>query len=199
MRSFLLASLLATTIGCSPYDPDLGGAPYLCADTEPKCPDGYTCQPDTQGNQICLSTSGNVIDAPSNGFQCKNDSNLETSNGTNNDTKESAFLTGIPQSRMSLNLSDLAICPEGDRDTYMLSTSVAAQNIEATTTWTSGDPVTVVIQNATGNTIATAQPAGEMMLRAYAANVNAGTYYVQVSAGANTKNNYTLLMAVTGP
>ncbi|CAN5720994.1 hypothetical protein BH11MYX2_BH11MYX2_27760 [soil metagenome] len=51
--AFLIAALAA----CSPYSPDLGNAPYICADTDPRCPDGYACQ--TIGAQnVCVDSSG---------------------------------------------------------------------------------------------------------------------------------------------
>ncbi|HEY4180936.1 MAG TPA: hypothetical protein VGM90_29035 [Kofleriaceae bacterium] len=48
---------LAALNACSPYSPDLGNAPYICADTDPKCPDGYACQAIGTQN-VCVDSSG---------------------------------------------------------------------------------------------------------------------------------------------
>src|SRR5438128_2596672 len=48
--------LVLLAAACSPYDPNLPPEPFLCGTSEPKCPDGYTCQ--TQGTQlVCTTTS----------------------------------------------------------------------------------------------------------------------------------------------
>jgi hypothetical protein len=51
-----LAARCAVVLGlaaCTPYDPSLPGTPFLCASEEPRCPDGYTCVPDTMGRLVC--------------------------------------------------------------------------------------------------------------------------------------------------
>lgn len=49
--------LLAVVSACSPYNPELGNAPYLCASEDPQCPDGYTCQQIGTQN-VCVNGSG---------------------------------------------------------------------------------------------------------------------------------------------
>lgn len=50
-RALLFA--IAALGACTPYDPQLGPTPFLCGDTEPKCPDGYTCQMNGGGSGVC--------------------------------------------------------------------------------------------------------------------------------------------------
>jgi hypothetical protein len=57
MRALVIALALAA---CSPYDPSLPPAPFLCATDEPRCPDGFTCVADGK-QMVCVSHS--VADA----------------------------------------------------------------------------------------------------------------------------------------
>jgi hypothetical protein len=47
--------LVLLVAACSPYDPNLPAQPFLCGPSEPKCPDGYTCQ--TVGTQLVCTTT----------------------------------------------------------------------------------------------------------------------------------------------
>src|SRR5215813_9983198 len=109
MKTLLPIILLAA---CSPYSPDLGAAPFLCGDTDPKCPDGYMCT--TMGSaNVCLQPNGHVPDG-GNG-NCADDSALEP-----NDTIQTAFQTPVADTKPSLVFAGLAICPAGDKDTYSI-------------------------------------------------------------------------------
>jgi hypothetical protein len=44
MRALCFA--LAALAACTPYDPSLPDAPFLCATDEPRCPDGFVCVTD---------------------------------------------------------------------------------------------------------------------------------------------------------
>ncbi|HEY0194409.1 MAG TPA: hypothetical protein VGC42_25025 [Kofleriaceae bacterium] len=46
---------------CSPYDPSLPHRPFLCGDTAPRCPDGYTCI--TDGDRMVCSDQPAEFDA----------------------------------------------------------------------------------------------------------------------------------------
>lgn len=193
--SFLLLSL-GGLAACSSYNPDLGGAPYLCADAEPKCPEGYTCQDDGTGRNVCFSANGMIVDAAPVGFQCADDSAIEHANGASNDTIQTAY--PAPMQPMSA-FAGLAICPEGDKDHFLVNITVANQNLEVTTSWDSGMPVSVSILNGGGTSINNGTSSGANMLRAYAANLPIGSYYAQAYGSATTKNNYRLAIKVTGP
>ena len=198
MRSALIfASLsLSSLLGaCNAYDPDLGGAPFLCAAAEPKCPDGYACMADGTGRQICQSTSGNVVDAAVSGFQCADDSIIEKPD--KNDTVGSAYVTPVASQRPEITFSGLAICPEGDKDTYQIQVTAANSNLEVITSWDSGMPISVSILNGSGASINNGTSSGEKSIRAYAANLPVGTYYAQAYAAANVKNNYKISLKVS--
>ena len=197
MRSLLLSGFgLSLVVGCSPFDPDLGGVPYKCgpAGTEPRCPENYTCQ--TVGtSEVCVSNEGPGPDGMVSGFQCADDSLLE---GTSkNDTIQNAYATPVAQQRNDISFAGVAICPEGDKDNYLIVTTVANSNIEVITSWDSGMPVSVSILTAGGTSINNGTANGENMLRAYAANVPVGSYYANAYAAANAKNNYRISIKVT--
>ena len=99
----------------------------------------------------------------------------------------------------SIMLGPVSICPEGDKDTYLVNISTAMSNIEATSTWESGMPVNVAILNSGGTSInnGTAPSGSVNTLRAYAANLPIGIYYVQTSAAANVKNNYKVAVTIS--
>lgn len=52
-RLIALGLGLVALAACSPYDPSLPPAPFLCGDQEPRCPDGYTCVADRDGKRVC--------------------------------------------------------------------------------------------------------------------------------------------------
>ena len=57
--------LVLLVAACSPYDPNLPPEPFLCGPSEPKCPDGYTCQ--TVGTQLVCTTGASGTDGGNNG------------------------------------------------------------------------------------------------------------------------------------
>jgi hypothetical protein len=193
-NSLLILSLSSAVLGACGYNPDLGGTPFLCAAEEPKCPDGYECMADTTGRQVCYSTSGNIVDAQVSGFQCADDSLLEGM--TKNDTIASAYSTPVASTKPEITFAGLAICPEGDKDTYKMDVSVIS-DVEVTTSWDAGMPVSVVLLGPGGATLVTGTSNGEKSLRAFGANLAAGTYYAQAYAAATTKQNYKITLKVT--
>ena len=50
----------AAASACSPYDPSLPMTPFVCADDEPRCPDGYVCVPDPDGRHVCRAANAAV-------------------------------------------------------------------------------------------------------------------------------------------
>jgi hypothetical protein len=142
------------------------------------------------GVMVCFSESGGVVDAGPVGFQCADDSTLETSNGTSNDTIQSAYATPVQTQFPMISFAGLAICPQGDKDTYLINVSRAGTNIEVVTSWESGMPISISILGSGGATLNNGTSSGETSIRAYVANVPVGTYYAQAYAAANVKNNY---------
>lgn len=196
MRSLSFLLLAAALAACNGYDPQLPGRAFACDTAEPRCPDGYSCQDEGMGSMVCFSESGGVVDAPVSGFQCADDSALETPG--RNDTTGTAFATPIASAtRKSISFAGLAICPEGDKDTYQVNIITAMSNLEAVTEWPSGMPVSVSILGSGGATLNNGTSSGANMLRAYVANLPVGVYYVQAYAAANVKNNYKVTLTVT--
>jgi hypothetical protein len=198
MRTLPFLFLIAATSACSPYSPDLGGAPVLCGSAEPKCPDGYTCMAGSGGSpDVCLAPNGAVPVDGSSG-DCADDSMLEPNN-----TIATAWQTPVDSPKKVFPLGSLAICPAGDKDTYAVNISTANETLEVLAEF---DPARATLQgsilNSGGIPIANASPVAGMtgQIHAAAANLPKGTYYAQIygpSSGAVTTNNYKLTLTVT--
>lgn len=199
MRSLIsLAFVLSAFAACSPYSPELGDVPFLCGSAEPRCPDGYTCMAGSSGGEYCLAPNGVIpIDAPAT--NCANDQQLEP----NNDYM-TAFQTPVATQKSMLTFAGLAICPDGDKDTYALSTVAANQNIELTIEYEDGGAaLSASILNGNGTPIMNASPVTGMprVIKAMVPNVPVGVYYAQVYGppmGAVKTNNYKMSIVVTG-
>lgn len=191
MRNTLL--IISLGLGACGYNPDLGGTPFLCGENG-ACPDGYDCVADSMARMVCQSASGNIVDASVSGFQCADDAILEGAN--KNDTIGTAYSTPVASTKPDITFAGLAICPEGDKDTYKMDVSVVS-DVEVITTWDAGNPVSVSILGAGGATLVNGTSSGPMSLKAFAANLSAGTYYAQAYASATTKNNYKISLKVT--
>lgn len=197
MRALSLLILALAAGACSPYSPDLGAEPFLCGSGTPACPDGYTCTMGA-GSGVCTKVGGSgiVVDAPSG--NCANDSALEP-----NDSITMAWQTPV-DTRKTFPLSQLAICPAGDKDTYAMAITVEGENIEVLIDYdTSGAALQGGILLSNGNTAAAAMPitGSPGHIRAYLAMAPVGEYYAQVfgpAQGAST-NNYNLTINITGP
>ena len=193
-----LAILFLAAAACSPYSPDLGAAPFLCGSGTPACPDGYACTMGTGTDGVCTKMGGSGIPVDGTPSNCANDSSLEP-----NDSITMAWQTPV-DTRKTFPLSMLAICPDGDKDTYSMTISTEGENVEVLIDYdTTGAALQGGILLSNGNTAAAAMPisgsAGH--IRAYLANASAGTYYAQVygpAQGPGT-NNYNLTINVTGP
>ena len=194
MRSFSLLLVLGLFGACSPYDPELGNAPFLCGSAEPRCPEGYTCQPNGSG-EVCLAPGGTVPDAGRG--NCADDSTLEP-----NDSIQMAFQTPVATQKNNLMFAGLAICPAGDVDNYSITITMANQNLEMIIEYdASGADLQGSILNSGGTPIANAA----MMTgvsgsrRAYTPNLPVGTYYAKVYGPTAGTGNYKLTVNVTGP
>lgn len=195
MRSFIsLAFVLPVFAACSPYKPELGDVPFFCGPSEPRCPDGYTCEEGSNG-AYCLGPNATIpIDAPD--FVCDDDTPLEP----NNDCM-SAFVVPV---KPSITFAGLAICPKNDKDTYSVTIG-ANQNLEMLVEFEDGGAaISGSILNKDCNPIMNASPVDGMprVIHGYTPNLAAGTYYVQAygpPTGALQVNNYKLTINVTGP
>lgn len=200
MRTLLLASLLSAA-ACSPYDPDLGAAPFRCGPVEQgqRCPDGYTCIPGQGSNapEVCIENGGNGMLPDAGTGTCADDRSLEP-----NDSTGTAWVTPVDSTK-SFPLAALAICPAGDKDTYSVMITQANENLEMLIQYQAGGAeLQGAILNSAGISIGNAISTGSGTKRAYTPNLPTGIYYVQVtgpSSGTATTNNYSLTINVTGP
>ena len=197
MRAFALVLLSAAA--CSPYSPDLGAAPFLCGSAAPLCPDGYTCNMASGSAGVCTKAGGSGVPVDGTPSNCADDSSLEP-----NDSITMAWQTPV-DTRKNFPLSMLAICPDGDKDTYSMAITVANENIEVLVDFdVTGAALQGAILNSGGTAIANAMPitGSPGHIRAYVANVPVGTYYAQVFgpiSGSPATNNYNLTINITGP
>lgn len=187
MKAFPLFALVTA---CSAYNPDLGGAPYKCGDSDPQCPDGYVCDasdPDP-ARHVCVLPGGSPDGG--NNLQCRDDSPFGS-----NDTFQNAFVT--PVAGMPMFTGRAAVCPENDKDHYQFNITTANTNIEVTTTWeTAGAALNTSILNSAGTTIGNAGPMGANSVRVCIPNMNIGMFYVVVFAPPTIKNNYDFTIKV---
>ena len=193
--AFIPFALIAA---CTPYDPNLGPAPFLCgpADQSQRCPEGYFCMTvDTR--DVCLSPNGTLPPDASEG-SCNNDSPLEP-----NDTLETAYQTAVATQKLEQPFAGLAICPGTDKDNYAITITTQGQNLEFTVDWEpDGAKLQTSILSAGGIPIANGSPVGELQRKAMVAGLQPGVYYGQVysdGSGAMKTNNYRMNIKVTGP
>jgi hypothetical protein len=192
--------LLAGFAACTPYDPDLGSAPFLCGPMEqtPRCPDGYACLMQNM-NEYCVQEGGSVpIDGRN--ANCADDTALEP-----NETIQMAYQTPVATQKMTVSFAGLAICPPGDKDTYSITITTANQNLEMLIEYDDGGAeLQGSLLNSGGVPIANAAAVSGVnrQKRAYTPNLPVGTYYAQVygpNSGTLTTNNYKLTVNATGP
>lgn len=201
MRSLLFLVLVSVATACSPYDPDLGPAPFLCGppDQDPRCPDGYTCMAAGSGGAEYCVASGGTVPVDASNLNCANDSSLEP-----NDSIQTAFQTPVATTKTTFTLAGLAICPMGDKDNYSITITTANQNLEVLIEFdpAMGAELQGSILNAGGTPIANASPMSAGVKRAYTPNLPTGTYYASVfgpMSGSLLTNNYKMTINVTGP
>lgn len=184
---FVVLSVLALA-ACSPYEPDLGPAPFKCGDSDPRCPDGYTCNEAAAAGPTCekVGGGGGTVDAPPSGFQCANETGIEP-----NDSTATAFATPVAGMKTDFMLGPVSICTDGDRDYYKIELSTTS-NVEIITSWDSGQPVNIALVSMADTQLAVGTPATETSLRACAVALPPNIYFAKASAGAGVKNNYRL-------
>ena len=196
-KSILLAACgasAAALAACSPFAPELGNTPYLCADQEPRCPESYACLEDGNGRSICVAPGGTLPDArpdSGGGFQCAPDDVLEP-----NDTIAEAFQTDVGVGPPVRAFGPISTCPEGDRDHYQINVVTANRGIEVITRWDSGLPVSCAILNEAGGLIANGTAMGTNATRACAIGLTVRPYYAVAFSPMNLKSNYRIEMRI---
>ena len=185
----ILALALFAAAACSPFDPDLGNAPYKCGDVEPRCPEGYACDssdPDPT-RHVCVAPGGLTPDGGTSGFQCLDDSSIEP-----NDTFMMATETTLNGGAATMYRAGAALCPELDKDHWRFVVVTANTNVQLLVEWESGMPLSASILNAAGTSIGNASPMGDKAVRVCVPNLPAGSYFTSVFAASTVKNNFTM-------
>ena len=205
MRAFAFS--LTALAAC--YSPTLGNDPFFCGSAAPACPDGYTCQMNTQTmKMVCVSSSGGspTDGAGSGSFQCDDDGTFE---GTSkNDTISTAFDTPVAIQRSSVTFAGLAICPATDKDYYRVDFAASTTTLSATVVYddptvAGAGPLQMTIDNNTGAAVATATLVTGMP-NTISATVSmqpmaSSPYYIQVQGDGVHQNNYKLTINATSP
>ena len=197
MQISRIAPLVAVAaIGCSPYDPELGAHPFLCANTRPRCPDGYVCVPAAGSDEICAlseaSPDGGTGGGDS-GLQCDVDNGREP-----NDSIDVATLISDTGGTAPI---DAVLCPETDIDVYHLTVDATGEAIRVDVSYDSTHgPLQIDLLNSTGLVIRSATRVGNDPdhLRVDFANLAAGTYFARVeSMPPGFRTNYQVTFLVT--
>jgi hypothetical protein len=192
MKSLFLAGFGAAALAaCSPFDPDLGVRPYLCATAEPRCPADYACM-ENGGREICVQAGVELADARPDtptGFQCAPDGALEP-----NDMLSEAYQTDVGSGAPSRAFGPISICPEGDKDHYQVNVTVADKGVEVITRWASGMTISCSLLNSAGTSIANCTAMGQGAMRACVPNLPTGVYYAVALSPSGMRNNYTIEM-----
>ena len=181
----LLAVGAAALAACSPYDPDLGAAPYLCASQAPRCPDDYTCLEDG-GRPVCVPSSV-APDGRTGPPACATDGVLEP-----NDSINQAYQTDVGPGVPMRMYSPLSVCPASDKDFFQINIAVVNKGIRVVTRWDSGAPITCDLLNASAVPIAKGAAMGPGAIRACVTNLPTGIYYAVVFSDQGLQNNYNL-------
>jgi hypothetical protein len=195
MRRLLLLAFITSAAGaCTSYNPSLPQEPFLCADDDPKCPDGYACV--VSGNQnLCMAEGGG---SGSGTFQCADDSQLE--GASRNDTIATAFPTGVAdRPGMTITFDGAAICPATDVDDYGIVLALQ-QNIEIRVEYDSdGGALQAAILSSDGSVAksATAVQGATDTIDAVVETAPAGQYYASVFGSGSTENNYKITISIT--
>lgn len=196
MRTLAFLITAAALAACNPYDPDLGARPFKCGTSEPRCPDGYTCN-GTGTTAVCEqagAADAHPASADASHVQCGTDSMIEP-----NDDLGHALQTPVRNSTADYQLVKLAICPAGDIDMYGFNTTAVGQNVRITLTYDpSQGPLAMQLQTRNGTPAGfDGQPSGNTIV-IVTNRLSVDQWYLKVSAAtAGAVNNYDLDINVT--
>jgi hypothetical protein len=194
LASRIAPLIAAAAIGCSPFDPNLGAHPFLCANTAPRCPEGYVCVDGPGSGEVCaLPHAGPDGGGGDSGLQCDVDSDREP-----NDAIETATL--ISQTGATDPI-DAVLCPDTDIDIYHLTVDTTGKAIRVDVSYDSSrGPLAIDLLNSTGLVIRSATRVGNDPdhLRVDFDNLASGDYYARVQAmDAGFRSNYQVTFIVT--
>jgi hypothetical protein len=191
-------AVAAAIAACTPYDPNLGGTPFLCGPQSPPCPAGFACE-DQTGQMVCANKNAGSGSGSSGGFPCADNGQLQPGPSIT-----TAYQTPVASGRSSITYGPVGLCPGGIRQTYAVDIiENGVQTLKATITYQAdGDPLNVLLLTSSGQTAATGS--ANAIPDSAVASVPAepsGMAYVQVigpatPGSADGENNYLLGISV---
>jgi hypothetical protein len=177
---------------CSVYSPDLGGTPFLCGTSEPRCPDGYVA---VDVSVIrCECQKPGLLDAGSDYF-CYPDP----------DEPNEAFSDPTPvpiQPPLPEVFENVSICPGADVDVYrVMIAKVGSQlAVEVLFDDTRQPPRLDLLDLSGGSLHPIVLSPDPGKLQATIVTTYVGAHHVEVRAGDRGEEvNYTLRIQVTEP
>jgi len=130
----VLTSLLALVVSCGEPTQKTGEIGAACYPNG-TCNVGLSCSAGVCYPADAPSPTDASVDSPLDGppdappdapFVCHNDNAFEP-----NETLQTAFATGVQTTQTSVTYNNLAICPSGDADHYLVAITAANTNFEA--------------------------------------------------------------------
>ncbi|MFH0900481.1 MAG: hypothetical protein V2A73_07615 [Pseudomonadota bacterium] len=205
---------IVASIGCNPYDPNLGEEPFRCGTDIPRCPSGYhdvTIPQPELGVAVCechrgpapeLDAIHGQADAMPD-FSCKaEDDKTFTGDPDGNESIEEAAPTRqqFSQTDKSWSQSKLTICPYDDIDVFAVPMPEATPTLlEVRMIYEpSFGALAMSILDKDNKPIAEGSAVGSEKtgeLIAKCAPTNGATYYVRISAH-NRPNGYDLAVSL---
>ncbi|HKA87305.1 MAG TPA: hypothetical protein VKE22_06535 [Haliangiales bacterium] len=185
-------ALLVLGAACRAYDPDLGGAPFLCGTTDPRCPDGYVA---VDVSVIrCECRRPGPADA-GDGYACYPDPHEP------NESFTDATPVGI-QPPLPKVFDNISICPGTDVDVYEVLIAKVGSRLDVDVLFDAArEAPRLDLTDMTGHNLgATVLNPGAGKLSASIVARYAGAHHVELRAGpAGQTVNYTLRIQVTEP
>ncbi|HTJ43890.1 MAG TPA: hypothetical protein VL463_17410 [Kofleriaceae bacterium] len=190
MRTLAFLLSACAFAACNPYDPNLGGRPFKCGTSEPRCPDGYTCV-GTGTSAVCELNGTPDAHAPAidgSHVQCGTDTSIEP-----NDDIAHALQTPVRNQQADYTLAKLALCPSTDVDMFGFNTTSVGQNVRVTLTYDPGNgALNMKLLTRQGQPAGfDGQPSGNTVV-IVTNRLSVDQWYVQVSAASGVENNYDL-------
>jgi hypothetical protein len=192
MRITLLTVLIVAA-SCNPYDPDLGEGPFRCGTDEPRCPAGYGPVEESATRCTCQEGAAGGGGAE---FTCNEDPN-EGEDG--NESVSDATPTPIGDGPSSWQQADIAVCAVGDVDVFSLQ-ATNGQTITATLIFPPAQGrLTLDLLNSGDQSLAQGELSGSTMTATLVVPAT-GDYFAKVAGeDGETRNNYTLRLAIANP